>query len=144
MAEYPSPKFRFWLEWNGSKVGFNEVTGLEVETEMIEYRHGESSEDSKLQLPGLSKYAKITLKRGMLSSDNEFVDWWKSSVLPGEVERRDVTISLLNEAHEPVMTWLVKQAWPTKVTATDLKSGGNEVAIESMELAHEGLVIQSR
>ncbi len=143
MTEYPLPKFHFRVEWNGSKAGFTEVTGLEVETEMIEYRHGDSPEYSKLRLAGLRKFANISLKRGTFASDNEFFDWWKSGALLGEVERRDVTISLLNEAHEPVVTWLVKQAWPTKITATDLKSDGNEVAIESMELVHEGLVIQN-
>jgi hypothetical protein len=61
LTENPSQKFRFWLEWNGSKIGFTEVTGLEVETEIIEYRHGKSPEDSKLQLAGLRKFAKITM-----------------------------------------------------------------------------------
>ena len=143
MSEYPLPKFHFQVEWNGSRVGFTEVTGLEVETEMIEYRSGDSKEYSKLRLAGLRKYANISLKRGTFASDNEFFEWWKTGALLGEVERRDVTISLLNEAHEPVVIWKVKRAWPSKVTATDLKSDGNEVAIESMELVHEGLEIEN-
>ena len=143
MSEYPLPKFHFQVEWNGSKVGFTEVTGLEVETEMIEYRNGDSKEYSKLRLAGLRKYANISLKRGTFASDNEFFEWWKTGALLGEVERRDVTISLLNEAHEPVVVWKAKRAWPIKVTATDLKADGNEVAIESMELVHEGLVIEN-
>ncbi len=143
MNEYPLPKFHFQVEWNGSKVGFTEVTGLEVETEMIEYRNGDSKEYSKLRMAGLRKYANISLKRGTFASDNEFFKWWKTGALLGEVERRDVTISLLNEAHEPVVIWNVKRAWPIKVTATDLKADGNEVAIESMEIVHEGLVIEN-
>ena len=143
MSEYPLPKFHFQVEWNGSKVGFTEVTGLEVETEMIEYRNGDSKEYSKLRMAGLRKYANIALKRGTFASDNEFFEWWKTGALLGDVERRDVTISLLNEAHEPVVVWKVKRAWPIKVTATDLKADGNEVAIESMELVHEGLVIEN-
>ena len=143
MNEYPLPKFHFQVEWNGSKVGFTEGTGLEVETEMIEYRNGDSKEYSKLRMAGLRKYANISLKRGTFASDNEFFKWWKTGALLGEVERRDVTISLLNEAHEPVVIWNVKRAWPIKVTATDLKADGNEVAIESMEIVHEGLVIEN-
>ncbi len=143
MSEYPLPKFHFQVDWNGSKVGFTEVTGLEVETEMIEYRNGDSKEYSKLRLAGLRKYANISLKRGTFASDNEFFEWWKTGAMLGEVERRDVTISLLDEAHEPVVIWKVKRAWPIKVTATDLKSDGNEVAIESMELVHEGLEVEN-
>ena len=143
MQEYPLPKFHFVVEWGGSKAGFTEVSGLDVETEAIEYRDGASPEFSKRKQPGLKKYANISLKRGTFATDNEFFDWWKSTALLQSVERRDVTISLLNEAHEPVVTWKVKNAWPLKVAPTDLKADGNEVAIETMELAHEGLVIEN-
>lgn len=145
MEEYPLPKFHFQVEWGGSKLGFTEVSGLEVETEMIEYRDGASPEYSKQRIPGLRKYANITLKRGMFASDNEFFDWWKKTSLFQNVDndRRDLTISLLNEAHEPVMVWTVKRAWPVKITSTDLKGDANEVAIETMELVHEGLEIRA-
>ena len=93
-------------------------------------------------MPGMRKYSNITLKRGTFQSDNEFYFWFNTVQL-NQIERRDLTISLLNESHEPVIVWKVKNAWPTKVQSTDLKSDGNEVAIESMELAHEGLVIQN-
>ena len=63
--------------------------------------------------------------------------------LGGILSRRDITISLLNEEHDPVVTWKVKNAWPTKIQSTDLKADGNEVAIESMEIVHEGLSIQN-
>ena len=61
----------------------------------------------------------------------------------GKVERRDLTVSLLNENHEPVIVWKVKNAWPVKLQSADLKSDANEVAIETLELAHEGLVIEA-
>ena len=142
MVEYPLPKFHFQVEWGGSKIGFSEVSGLDVETEVIEYRDGVNPEYSKVKMPGMQKFSNITLKRGVFSADNEFFDWWKTVSL-NKIERRDLTISLLNEEHEPVMVWKVKNAWPTKITSTDLKSDGNEVAIESIELAHEGLSIQN-
>ena len=126
----------------GTQIGFTEVSGMTVETEMIEYRHGASPEYHKTRMPGMQKLSNITLKRGTFQSDNEFYNWWNTVSL-NEIERRDLTISLLNEAHEPVVVWKVKSAWPIKVQTTDLKSDANEVAIETMELVHEGLTIQN-
>ena len=137
--KYPLPKFHFVVEWGGVRIGFTEVSGMEAETEVIEYRDGASPDYSKLRIPGMQKYANITLKRGTFPSDNDFFEWWKTTRSLASPERRDVIISLLNEAHEPVMVWTVKNAFPTKVQATDLKADGNEVAIETLELAHEGI-----
>ena len=142
MANYPLPKFHFRVEWGGSKIGFTEVTGLNIENEMIEYRDGSSPEYHKIKMPGLQKYGNITLKRGMFNGDNEFFQWLNTVSL-SKIERRDITISLLNENHEPVYLWRVKNAFPTKVTAPDLKSDANEVAVETIEIAHEGLVIEA-
>jgi len=93
-------------------------------------------------MPGMQKYSNITLKRGTFKSDNEFFNWWNTVKL-NTIERRNLTISLLNEEHAPVVIWKVKNAWPLKVQPTDLKADGNETAIESIELAHEGLTIQN-
>lgn len=140
--EYPIPKFHFQVEWGGSKIGFTEVTGLDVEREVIEYREGSSKEYSKLKMPGLTKFSNITLKRGSFKKDNDFYNWWVSNKLES-VERRDMTISLLNEEHKPVITWKVKNAWPSKIQPTDLKSDDNSIAIETMEIVHEGLTIEN-
>jgi phage tail-like protein len=142
MANYPLPKFHFRVEWGGTKISFTEVTGLNIENEMIEYREGSSPEYHKIKMPGLQKYGNITLKRGMFNGDNEFFGWLNTVSL-SKIERRDVIISLLNDNHEPVFVWKIKNAWPTKVTAPDLKSDANEVAIETVELAHEGLFIEA-
>jgi phage tail-like protein len=142
MANYPLPKFHFQVEWGGASIGFTEVSGLDVETEMIEYRDGSSPEYVKTKMPGMQKFSNISMKRGTFQGDNDFFTWWNSVAL-NTIERRDVTISLLNENHEPVVVWKVKNAWPSKVQSTDLKSDGNEVAIETIELCHEGLVIQN-
>ena len=88
----------------------------------------------------MTKFSNITLKRGTFLNDNEFYAWF-NTVQMTKIERRDITISLLNESHEPVMVWKVKNAFPVKVQSTDLKADGNEVAIETLELAHEGLKI---
>jgi phage tail-like protein len=141
MAEYPLPKFHFQVEWGGTKIGFTEVTGLEVTTEKIEYRDGASKEYHKVRMPGMQTFGDLTLKRGVFAGDNEFYGWWNTVAL-NKVERRDITISLLNESHEPVVVWKVKNAWPTKVTSTDLNASGNETAIETMVLTHEGLTME--
>jgi len=140
MAEYPLPKFHFSVEWGGNKIGFTEVTGLDQQVEVIEYREGSSPEYSKVKMPGLQKFSNVTLKRGTFNGDKDFYYWIKTINL-NTVDRRDVTISLLNESHEPVLTWKVRNAFPVKVQASDLKSDGNEVAIETLELAHEGMSI---
>ncbi|MEM7105412.1 MAG: phage tail protein [Bacteroidota bacterium] len=141
MAEYPIPKFHFQVEWGGTRIGFTECSGLDVETEMIEYREGSSPEYHKIKMPGMQKFGNITLKRGIFRGDNEFYDWWNSVSL-NTIDRRDITISLLNESHEPVVVWRVKNAWPLKVQSTDLKADGSETAIETLELAHEGLTME--
>ena len=142
MADYPLPKFHFLVDWGGARIGFTEVTGLGVETEIIEYRDGANPGFSKQKIPGMQKFGNVTLKRGVFAGDNDGFAWWNTASL-NTIERRDVTVSLLNEAHEPVMVWKIKNAWPTKMTSPDLKSDANEVAIETLELAHDGLSIQN-
>ena len=142
MANYPLPKFHFRVEWGGAKIGFSEVSGLSVETDVVEYRDGSSPEYHKIKMPGMQKFGNITMKRGIFEGDNDYFKWWNTVAL-NTIERRDVTISLLNENHEPVVVWKVKNAWPSKVQSTDLKSDDNGVAIETIELAHEGLVMQN-
>ena len=88
----------------------------------------------------MHKFSNITLKRGSMPGDSDFYKWINTTSL-NKVERRDIMISLVNETHAPVMTWKAKNAFAVKVQASDLKSDGNEVAIETLELAHEGLNI---
>ena len=133
METYPLTKFHFRVDWSGAKIGFTEVTGLDFQVEPIEYREGSSPEYHKIKMPGMHKFSNITLKRGTYSGDIDFYNWMKTINLTN-VERRDITISLLNEEHEPV-------AFPIKVQASDLKADGNEIAVETLELAHEGLKI---
>ena len=90
----------------------------------------------------MHKFSNLTLKRGTLAGDSDFYKWVNEISLT-KVTRRDIVISLLNETHAPVMTWRAKQAFPVKLQASDMKSDGNEVAIETIELAHEGLNLLS-
>ncbi len=140
MADYPLPAFHFSVDWGGTKLEFSEVSGLNIETQVIEYRHGLSPEFSMTKMPGIQKFGNITLKRGIFKEDNEYYEW-VNTIKMNTVERRDLTIQLLDEEHNPVMIWKAKQAFPVKLEGASLKASGNEVAIESMEVAHEGLTV---
>lgn len=141
-AQYPLPVFHFTVQWGGARVGFSEVTGLTQENQAIEYRDGSFPEYSSIKMPGLRKFTNIVMKRGVIKADNDYFKW-VSEIKLNTIERRDLVISLLNEKHEPVMTWKVHNAFPVKLEGPQLKANGNEVAIESIEVAHEGLEVQN-
>ncbi|HTQ66751.1 MAG TPA: phage tail protein [Puia sp.] len=142
---YPLPKFHFQVEWGpGFKIGFTEVTGLDFETQVIEYREGNSKIYNKSKQPGLTKYSDITLKRGTFLGNFEYFQQWQKTFMFQEENaqyRTTVTIKLLDETHSPIIVWTLTNAWPSKIQSTDLKADGNEVAIETMTLVHEGLTV---
>lgn len=143
MAGYPLSKFHFKVVWNGEidqDLRFTEVSGLTKENEMIEYRDGFSFETSSTKMPGREKFSNVTLKRGTFKGNKSFYEWY-DTIEFNEVVRRDVDIVLLDNKHMPVIQWTLKNAWCLKIEATDLKAEGNEVAIESMEVVHEGLSV---
>jgi phage tail-like protein len=142
-AAWPIPKFRFEVKWDSNVMSFQEVSGLDVEAQPIEYRAGDSPSFSVIKMPGIKKYTDITMKKGVLKSDNKFWDWF-NSIKMNTIKRIPVTISLLDEAGKPTMVWTLANAWPTKISGTDLKSTGNEVAVETIVIAHEGLTIANK
>jgi len=137
---WPLPKFHFQVEWDSEQVSFQEVSGLDIEAQIIEYRHGDSPDFSTIKMPGIKKSGNVTMKKGVFKSDNKFWDWF-NEIKMNTIKRKTVTIKLLDESGSPTMTWTLANAWPTKITGTDMKSDGNEVAVESIEIAHEGITI---
>ena len=137
---WPLPKFRLQVSWDGAALAFQEVSGLDCEASPIEYRHGDSPAFSVAKMPGLKKYGNVTMKKGIFTSDQKFWEWF-ARIKMNTVQRVPVTIRLLDEAGQLTMAWTLNKAWPTKITGTDLKSEGNEVAVESLEIAHEGIAI---
>jgi phage tail-like protein len=123
-------------------MSFQEVSGLDTEAQVIEYRHGDSPEFSTIKMPGLKKSGNVTMKKGVFKSDNKFWDWY-AQIKMNTIKRIPVTISLLDETGSPTMVWTLANAFPTKISSTDLKAEGNEVAIETIELAHEGVTIEN-
>lgn len=136
-ATDPFASFNFKLEVEGITVaGFSEVTGLNQESNVIDYREGQEPITPR-KLPGLNKFGNITLKRGI--SPDLSVYNWRKTVTDGDIERRNASIVLHNEKHEEVVRWNLVNAWPSKYVGPDLKANANEVAIETVELTHEGV-----
>ena len=140
---WPLPKFYFQVKWADQEMKFQEVSGLDIEAQPIEYRHGDSPEFSTIKMPGIKKSGNVTMKKGVFKSDNKFWDWF-NEIKMNTIKRVPITISLLDEAGAPTMVWTLANAWPTKITGTDLKSDGNDVAVESIEIVHEGLTIVNK
>lgn len=138
---FPMPKFHFSVEWGGTSIAFTEVSGLNKDIDIIEYRVGSSPQFSKVKMPGLEKFSNITLKRGVFVNDDDFYTWY-NSVAMNLVERRNITISLLDETHQPVVVWKVRDCFIVSLKGTDLKSDANEVAIETVEIANQGFSVE--
>jgi len=142
MNNYPLSTYHFQVDWGGSRLGFTEVSGLDITVDVIEYREGHSPVYSTTKMPGMIHYSNIVLKRGMMLRDASFFDWLNTIQL-NRVERRDITITMLNEEHEPVMSWRAINAFPVKLEGPVLNAMKSSVAIETLEIAHEGLSMQT-
>lgn len=145
-SDTPYGAFNFQVSLGGTdpgdiKAGFSEVSGLSMEVQVIEYRAGNYRSESPIKIPGLTKYSPVTLKRGLIGALDLF-EWIEETAQSGAGSRRDVIIHLMGEEHQPVMTWKLRNAWITKYTTSDLNASSNEVAIETIELTHEGLKLE--
>ena len=130
-------KFNYKVEIDGLEAGgFSEVTGFDASIDVIEYREGDMTQ-TPLKIPGLKKYGNITLKQGLV--DSMVLYEWMTAGLEGDVERKTLTITLLDIAGSPAASWQIINAWPVKYTAPDFNATSSEVAIESLEIAHEGM-----
>lgn len=140
---WPLPAFYFKVEVEGViQMSFKEVSGLELEYDSIEYRVGDNPIFSKISMPGMRKNRKITLKKGSFKSDSNFWNWI-NEVRLNTIKRRTVTICLLDETGVPTMVWKVANAWPSKCSMDGFKTDGSEVAIEMLELMHEGIEMEN-
>jgi phage tail-like protein len=140
---WPLPKFYFSVQFGDDPaVSFQEVTGLDTETKPIEYRHGNSPVFYPIKMPGLGRVGNVTMRNGIFAKDQKFWDWY-NEIKMNTTKGRTVVINLLDDNGQTKMTWTLNNAWPTKITGTDLKSEGNEVAVESVEIAFETLTVSA-
>lgn len=138
---WPLPKFYFSVTGlPGDPVSFQEVTGLDTENTPIEYRAGDSPSFYPIKMPGLGKVGNVTLRKGIFVSDTRLFTWF-NQIKMNTIARTTIVVSLLDETAAPKMVWTLNNAFPIKVTGTDLKSEGNEVAVESLDIAFETMVV---
>jgi phage tail-like protein len=138
----PFRAFNFRVEFDGLTVGsFSEVSGLTSEGDAVDYREGTDIPLTVRKLTGLRKYMNIVLKRGYTESDELWA--WYRNIVNGVADRRNGTIILLDEERSEVLRWDVTNAWINKIEAPTFNAAGNEVAIESVELVHEGLMLST-
>jgi phage tail-like protein len=136
----PYKSFNFILEIEGvSSAGFTECSGLSTETTIIEYREG-SDKGGVRKLPGMHKVSDITLKRGLTS--NRELWGWRKAIMNGEIDRRNGAIILLADDRTEVARFKFRQGWPSKWVGPTLNAKASEVAIETLEITHEGLDLE--
>lgn len=139
---YPVSHYHFRVEWGGTRIGFLEVSGLNIEIVPLENRDGASPEYSNTKMPGHLKYPDIILTRRIHKGDNEFFNWINTAAL-NKIERRDVSIALLDENHEPIIIWRLRNSFPIKYIGPVLKANESGMATESLVLTHEGMTVQN-
>jgi phage tail-like protein len=134
---WPLPKFYFSVRLgDGLSANFQEVSGLESETNVLEYRHGDSARAYPVKMPLPRPGGNVTLRKGIFTDDVKFWNWYKGIGM-NTIAPRTVDVILLDEDAKPRMTWTLNNAFPTKITSIDIGSGGNEVAVELLEMAYE-------
>ena len=132
----PYKNFNFRVEIEGITIaGFSECTGLSSEVAVIEYREG--GDHSVRKLPGLAKFGNITLKRGVTKSGE--LQNWHRTIINGVPDRRNGSVILLDDEKNEAVRWDFFNAFPRKWEGPHLCAQGNEVAIETLELACEGI-----
>lgn len=139
MAERKDPYLtnRFRVEIDGIvEAGFSECSGLVIETEVEDRREGGLNEYAH-RLPKGSRFVNLVLKRGLTDSDQLWK--WHQDVVAGKVERRSVSVVLLDALGEERWRWNLREAFPAKWVGPELKSDGSLVAVETLEIAHHGL-----
>lgn len=136
----PLASFNFLIESGGVlQAGFSECSGLGAENDVIEYREGDAGEITVRKLPGLKKFSNVTLKRGIAVGTQIFD--WKKTVLDGNIERLNISIILLDEQRNEQVRYNLSEAWPAKWTGPEFKASASEIAIEQLEICHEGVAL---
>lgn len=136
----PYPNFNFVVDGLGAEIAFAEVELPSAEIETIEYREGADRTNASRKLPGRVRYGNVVLRRGV-AGDLALWQWFRE-VSQGQQVRRDVTVTLLDEARNAVQQWRFREAWPVKYDPSDLNAKGNEVLIETLELAVESIDVE--
>jgi phage tail-like protein len=141
---YPPVGFHFKVEFQGigndNDIRFQSVSGLSVEYETESIKEGGQNQYEH-KLPVRTKYGDLVLKRGLLT-DSEIIDWCTRALFDREFDPAQIIITLLNDDHQPLMSWVVNNAWPKKWTVSDFNAAENSVVIETLEICYSYFTIQ--
>ncbi|WP_299691867.1 phage tail protein [uncultured Tateyamaria sp.] len=141
-AVWPLPKFHFEVSFDGVTMAFQEVTGLDTEAQTLEYRAGNNPVFSTIKMPGLTETSNITMRKGVAAKSSGLFDWF-SDIKMNTIARKAMTISLLDDGGTVVMQWHVPNAFPVKIGGADLKTGGDEITVDTLVIAHEGFDVET-
>jgi phage tail-like protein len=136
----PLPKFCFQVKWDQAVMLFQEASGLHPEDQPVEAHHGDKAIFGGVGMPSVQKHGNVTMKRGVFTSDNQGRGWFNEMMM-NTIKPVPVTISFLDEHGSAIWVWTLANAWPAKIMCADMKPEDNEVAIDTLEIAHQGLTI---
>ena len=142
---YPLPAYNFRVEIDGQTVGFSEVTGLSIANETITYVESPTAGLGPrfMHMPGKKTPPKLTLKKGVVTGVSVATLFgWVDSIQLNRVQKKDLAIRLCDENGTPVVSWTVQNAFPTKLDAPSFTASANDVAIESIELMADSIIVQ--
>jgi phage tail-like protein len=143
LDQFPALTFHYSVDIDGNTISFSEVSGLDMEAEVLEYRYGTRRPPVTMKKIGMLKTSNLVCKKGIFLDDDRLVEWYNHLVDPkgkfhAQNETIDVDVHLLDETGKVVLSWNIINAVVVKLTGPTLKSDSSEVAIESIEFAHEG------
>ena len=141
MNTYGHSICHYRVEWGGTNISLNEVSGLNILVDVVQNHDSASPAPSPVKMPGMIHYTNLIFRRPIRNGDNEFYSWMNTITL-NSAERRDITISLLDASHSPVTSWKVKNAFPIRYSGPVLNSNSSNIAIEELEIAHEGITVE--
>jgi len=140
MAKARNSMYHFSVEWGGTRLIFNEITGLEISINVVEYKDGSDPSGNIRKIPGSVQYSNIVFRRNIQKNDNEFYEWI-AGIVKGTTDRREVVISLLDLNNKIVRKWSIQNAFPVKLTTPILNATNPQIIVEELEITHDGISI---
>ena len=140
---WPIPKFYFSVKFESIEqpVAFMEVSGLDEASQIIQYRASNNSNFSAVDIPGVVKSGNVSIKKGIFKRNDQIWVWY-NSMIKNTLKKETVIITLKDDQGNPVMTWTLANAYPTKISIPDQDNTNHNVQVETIELQHQGITLQ--
>ena len=134
--------YNFRVDFDGVAIYANEVSGIDAEFDVAEYRAGDDVLFTVRKYPGIAKYGNITIKQCVIAGEMGFyntVGEYLEGIGDHTSDKKNITISLLDDGGAEAAVWTLTNAWVTKYTGPDMNSTSSDISVETIEIAHEGL-----